>query len=50
MQQDGGIMPNVWSSKDGKQYRHVTDSELDKGHGKDRAEGIAAYPIESSIT
>ncbi|MFT8357120.1 MAG: hypothetical protein ABF780_06940 [Bifidobacterium aquikefiri] len=41
----GGIMPNVWSRKDEKQYRHVTDSELDKGHDKDRAKEIAAATV-----
>jgi hypothetical protein len=32
----------TWSKKDERQYRHVKDSELDRGRSDDRAEEIAA--------
>jgi hypothetical protein len=38
-------MPSQWNTKDEKQYKHVKDSELDRGHSEDRAEEIAAATV-----
>ena len=34
-----------WSKKDERQYKHVKDSELDRGRDEDRAEEIAARTV-----
>lgn len=38
-------MPNAWSKKDERQYRHVKQSELDRGRSEERAEEIAARTV-----
>lgn len=38
-------MPDAWSNKDERQYEHVKESELERGHSKDRAEEIAARTV-----
>ncbi|MFT8358622.1 hypothetical protein [Bifidobacterium aquikefiri] len=38
-------MPKAWNNDDEKQYQHVKDSELHRGHSKDRAEEIAAATV-----
>ena len=35
----------TWSGKDERQYRHVKDSELERGRSEDRAEEIAARTV-----
>lgn len=38
-------MPNAWSKKDERQYKHVKQSVLESGKPKDRAEEIAARTV-----
>ena len=38
-------MPKEWSAKDERQYKHVKESEKDKGRSTDRAEEIAARTV-----
>lgn len=38
-------MPKAWSDKDERQYQHVKESELERGHSEDRAEEIAARTV-----
>jgi hypothetical protein len=38
-------MPRSWSSKDERQYEHVKESELERGHDEDRAKEIAARTV-----
>lgn len=38
-------MPKAWSKKDERQYEHIKDSELERGHGEDRAEEIAGRTV-----
>lgn len=38
-------MPEAWSKKDEKQYRHVKDSEEDRGRSEKRAKEIAAATV-----
>jgi Rho termination factor, N-terminal domain len=37
-------MPS-WSRKDGRQYEHIKESELERGASEDRAEEIAARTV-----
>jgi len=37
-------MPS-WSGKDGRQYEHIKESELDRGRAPDKAEEIAARTV-----
>ena len=38
-------MPKAWSNKDERQYEHVKESELERGHSEDEAEEIAARTV-----
>lgn len=38
-------MAPTWTTKDERQYEHIKDSELDRGHTNDRAEEIAARTV-----
>ncbi|WP_348672755.1 Rho termination factor N-terminal domain-containing protein [uncultured Abyssibacter sp.] len=40
-------MPQAWSNKDERQYKHVRQSELDRGRSRDEAESIAARTVNS---
>ena len=35
----------AWSPKRDRQYEHIKDSLLDRGTGEDKAEEIAARPV-----
>ena len=34
-----------WTDKDRRQYEHIKDSELDRGHSEEEAEEIAARTV-----
>lgn len=38
-------MPDAWSDKDERQYRHIKDSELERGRSEERAKEIAARTV-----
>lgn len=38
-------MPSAWSNKDERMYKHIKDSQEDRGVGDDRAEAIAARTV-----
>ncbi|QEG36946.1 hypothetical protein [Bythopirellula goksoeyrii] len=38
-------MPKAWSDKDERQYKHVKESEKERGRSEDRAEEIAARTV-----
>jgi hypothetical protein len=38
-------MPSYWSNKDERKYKHVKNSELERGRSTDRAEEIAARTV-----
>jgi hypothetical protein len=38
-------MPNAWSEKRERQYRHIKDSVLERGENEDTAEEIAARTV-----
>lgn len=38
-------MPDGWSDKDERQYEHVKQSELDRGHSPESAKEIAARTV-----
>ncbi len=38
-------MPEAWSEKDERQYRHIRDSEEQRGRTADRAKEIAARTV-----
>jgi hypothetical protein len=38
-------MPKAWSAKDERQYKHVRESELDRGVSEDKAEEIAGRTV-----
>jgi hypothetical protein len=38
-------MPKAWSAKDARQYKHVKDSEKQRGRSTDQAEEIAARTV-----
>ncbi len=41
-------MPREWSDKRERQYRHIKESELDRGRSEDRAEEIAAATVNKT--
>ena len=41
-------MPEEWSDKRERQYKHIKQSELDKGRSEDRAEEIAAATVNKT--
>lgn len=38
-------MPDAWSDKDERMYRHIRDQQLERGVARDRAEEIAARTV-----
>jgi plasmid stabilization system protein ParE len=38
-------MPSAWSDKDERQYKHIRDSNLERGLSEDRAEEMAARTV-----
>lgn len=38
-------MPQAWSDKDERQYKHVKQSAMDRGRSEERAEEIAARTV-----
>jgi hypothetical protein len=38
-------MPRAWSAKDERQYKHIKESERDRGRSEDRAQEIAARTV-----
>ena len=38
-------MPRAWSAKDERQYKHVKESERERGRGEEKAEEIAARTV-----
>jgi hypothetical protein len=38
-------MPKAWSAKDERQYKHVKESERERGRSEDKAEEIAARTV-----
>ncbi|MCB2413049.1 hypothetical protein LGT39_09365 [Demequina sp. TTPB684] len=41
-------MPEAWSDKRQRQYKHIKESELDRGRSEDRAEEIAAATVNKT--
>jgi len=41
-------MPQEWSDKRERQYKHVKESELERGRSEDRAEEIAAATVNKT--
>jgi hypothetical protein len=41
-------MPEEWSDKRKRQYKHIKESELDRGRSTDRAEEIAAATVNKT--
>jgi hypothetical protein len=41
-------MPSYWSNKDERKYKHIKESELEKGRSGDRAEEIAARTVNKA--
>jgi hypothetical protein len=41
-------MPREWSAKRERQYKHVKESELDRGRSEDRAKEIAAATVNKT--
>lgn len=41
-------MPEEWSDKRERQYKHIKQSELDKGRSEERAEEIAAATVNKT--
>lgn len=41
-------MPEEWSDKRERQYKHIKESELERGRSKDRAEEIAAATVNKT--
>jgi hypothetical protein len=41
-------MPKEWSAKRERQYKHIKESELDRGRSEDRAEEIAAATVNKT--
>ncbi len=41
-------MPRSWSNKDERQYEHVRESELKRGHSAKRAKQIAGATVNKN--
>ncbi len=41
-------MPEAWSNKDERMYKHIKDSAEDRGASEDRAEEIAARTVNKN--
>ncbi len=37
--------PPVWSDKDGRQYEHIKDSQLERGKSAETAQEVAARTV-----